>query len=149
MTALQETAKQIAQLESDMAKQRNALREIRSRVDRAMAEPDIRERIRRVYYGKSFEQLDCSPRHGWSMKDGEPELRIPQMGEWYLSAVSRKPGKCIAPMTHSPRLILTPVEPERIVYVKDSEGWFAETLTGGMTVAVYPENPRYRREEAG
>ena len=40
MTALQETAKQIAQLESDMAKQRNALREIRSRVDRALAEPE-------------------------------------------------------------------------------------------------------------
>ena len=137
MNELQAIAKQIAQVESRMAKDRNALRELRSRVDKAMAEPDIWERIRQEY-GRPFEQLDCGPRHGWSMKDGEPELRIPQMGEWYLSAVSRKPGKCIAPMTHSPRLILTPVEPDVYEQIREKYGKPFEELSAPVGFVLLP-----------
>ena len=137
MSELKELTKRIAEVESHMAKQRNALREIRSRVDKAMAEPDIWERIRQEY-GRPFEQLDCGPRHGWSMKDGEPELRIPQMGESYLSVVSLKPGKCIVSIPHSSRLILTPVEPDVYEQIREKYGKPFEELSAPVGFVLLP-----------
>ena len=137
MSELKELAKRIAEVESQMAKERNALREIRSRVDKAMAEPDIWERIRQEY-GRPFEQLDCGPRHGWSMKDGEPELRIPQMGESYLSVVSLKPGKCIVSIPHSSRLILTPVEPDVYEQIREKYGKPFEELSAPVGFVLLP-----------
>ena len=115
MTALQEIAKQIAALESQMAELQNALREIRPREVRVMAEPDIWERIRQVYL-TPFEKLDCGPEYGWSMKDGEPELRVPQKGECYLMTRHLEPSRCLAPARHDSRLILIPIEPKPDVY---------------------------------
>ena len=146
MTALQETAKQIAQLESDMAKNRNALREIRSRVDQALAaekEPDVYEQIRERY-GAPFSDLKAPDGHFFLM-DGElPVYRKADTNEWWLGLVDRA---CVSP-SPSLHLILRPAK--RIVFVEDPGGEFSEhgcgvwkRYSGGRSTAT-----RYRREGA-
>jgi len=153
MTALQETARQIAQLESDMAKQRSALREIRSRVDKALAaekEPDLYEQIKERH-GQPF--ADLHPPDGYFfLMDGQvPVFRRADPGEWWLGVDDTA---FTGPHAAGLFLILRPVK--RVVFVEDPEGNFT-TLDHGPIVNygkamdhdMYTARPmiRYRRED--
>ena len=148
MTALQETARQIAQLESDMAKQRSALREIRSRVDRALAaeKPDVYAEIENLY-GVPFAHLTPPNGHFFltaGLEKQEPVFRLADSSEPYMCmdcSIGMGPSR-------NPRLILRPAK--KIVFVEDPEGEFSEhgcgvwkRYSGGRSTAT-----RYRREEA-
>ena len=148
MTALQETAKQIAQLESDMAKNRNALREIRSRVDKALAaekEPDVYEQIR-DRYGKPFSELQAPDGYFFlfmaGLKEQELVFRGSERGEWWMGVNGQACNW--TPETGKSFLILRPAK--RIVFVEDPNGDFWEGAAGSMIMGTCPGATRYRRE---
>jgi len=130
MIELKHINRKLSGLRTNLQSVEQALSNIQARVDKAMAEPNIWERIRQQY-GRPFEQLDCGPKHGWSMRGGEPELRFPREGEWFLTVDGcLEPYRCIVSLWRFERLILVPVEPDVYGQIREKYGKPFEELQG-------------------
>jgi len=147
MIELQAMARQIAALESQMAELRNALREIRSRVDKALAaekEPNVYEQIRERH-GKPFSELQAPAGYFFLMaglEEQPPVFRIAGQEERWLGCT----GYARAGPSIDPVLILR--RAKKIVFVEDPGGTYVES---GVALvlghgSIHKTETRYRRE---